>query len=66
MIADTLAELVAGIRIDLDVICSTPSLADSEVERDMRLAAESLDDAACHMRRLRHQKLRNLFEEAAE
>lgn len=61
-----LTELIAGIRTDLDAIASTPSLADPEVERDVRLAAESLDDAACHMRRLKHQRLRSLFGEGEQ
>jgi hypothetical protein len=60
---DTLAEMIATVRHDLDAIEDSISLADPEVERDIRLLSEVADHSACHMRMLQHAHTRSLLEE---
>lgn len=58
---DTLAEMIATAHHDLDAIEGSITLADPEIERDVRLLSEVADHAACHMRRLQHAHTRSLL-----
>jgi hypothetical protein len=55
--------VIATVRHDLDAIEDSISLADPEVERDIRLLSEVADHSACHMRMLQHAHTRSLLEE---
>ena len=56
-----LSDMVSTMRTDLAAIEDGLSLADPSVERDLRLAGEVLDDAACRLRLLLHKRSRGLF-----
>lgn len=59
---DVLAQAVKRMRADCDGIEGLLHLSTPEIERDIHLAAEAIDHAACRLRVLAHASLPRLFD----